>query len=107
MKPPGARRKVARAELEHGNGGQARNHHKVLEARAEAAYAVARARCSGLQGDMRGLCLRQAQAAEAEALADARRAPPLAAPRAAGARVQRAAVDTRMPAATFFKAVAK
>jgi hypothetical protein len=103
----GARRKVARAELEHGNGGRARDQHKVMEARAEAAYAVARARCSGLQGGLKDLCLQQAQSAEAQALADARRALPLAVPRAEGARVQRVAVDTSRPAATFFKAVAK
>jgi hypothetical protein len=40
-----ARRKVSRAELERGNGGHASGSRKVLEARAEAAYAVARARC--------------------------------------------------------------
>jgi hypothetical protein len=37
-----ARKKVTRAQLEYSHGGNARDHHKVLEARAEAAYAVAR-----------------------------------------------------------------
>lgn len=101
-----ARRKVARAELEYSNGGNARDQHKVLEARAEAAYAVASALCGGMTGDVKGLCIQQARTVEAQAVAAAGPAPPVAAPRPDGVRVQRAAVDTRKPAANPFKAAA-
>jgi hypothetical protein len=102
-----ARRKVARAELEYADGGRARDQHKVLEARAEAAFAVASARCSGLQSGMKEPCLLQARSVEGQALADAGPAPPAASPRPEGSRAQRAALDTLMPAASLFKAVAK
>jgi hypothetical protein len=103
----GARKKVARAELEYGNGGNARDRHKVLEARAEAAYSGSRDMCSGINRDVKDFCLEQARAVEAKALADAGQATPAASPRRPdGARVQRAVVDTHKPAAASFKAVA-
>ena len=101
-----ARKKVTRAELEYGQGGRARDHHKVLEARAEAAHAVAREMCSEMTGDMKDLCTRQAQAVEARALANAGRAPPTAAPRPDAVRVQRSFVDPLKPAASAFQVLA-
>lgn len=99
-----ARKKVARAELEHSNSGTARGQQKVLEVRAEATYAVARKRCNGMKGDVKDLCIEQAQAAEAIALADAGRAPLVAAPRPEGVRVQRAVIDPYKPVVVPFKA---
>jgi hypothetical protein len=101
-----ARKKVTRAELEYHHGGSASDHHKVLEARAEAADAVAREMCSGIKGALKDPCIEKAKLAEASALADAGPAPPLAAPRPDHVRVQRAVVETRKPAAAPFKAVA-
>ena len=71
-----ARKKVARAELEYGNTGIAREHHKVLEARAEAAYSVSRVMCKGMKRDVKDFCLEQALAVEAKVLAGAREATP-------------------------------
>jgi hypothetical protein len=101
-----ARRKVARADLEYSHGGNARDHHKVLEARAEAADAVAQAQCSDTKGRLQDLCVVQARTVEAQALAGAGPAPPLVDPRPEGVRVQRAMVETHRPAAAPFKAVA-
>ena len=102
-----ARKKVARAELEYRIGGDAGDHHKLLEARAEAAYSVSREMCSGMNRDVKDFCLEQAKAEETKALAGAGRAPPVAAPRPDGARVQRrAVVEQRKPAGAPFKAMA-
>jgi hypothetical protein len=102
-----ARKKVARAELEYGNGGNARDRQKMLEVRAEAAYSVSREICSGIHRDVKDFCLEQAKAVEAKALADAGQAKPAAAPRPEGVRVKRAVVNTHEPAAALFKAVAR
>jgi hypothetical protein len=101
-----ARKKVTRAELEYSQGGNVRGHHKVMEARAEAAHAVALEMCSDMKGSWKNVCIQRAQAVEAQALADAARPPPMAAPRPEGVRVQRAVADTHRPAAAPFKAVA-
>ncbi len=101
-----ARKKVARAELEYGIGGDASDRHKLLEVRAEAAYAVAREMCGGMNPGPKDRCIAQAQAEESKALADAARAPPAVGLRPDATRVQRAVVDQRKPAAALFKAVA-
>jgi hypothetical protein len=101
-----ARKKVTRAELEYRHGGSARDHHKVLEARAESADAVAREMCRGTRGALEDLCIEKAKAVEASALADAGATPPVAAPRPDGVRVQRAVVETHRPSASPFKAAA-
>ncbi len=101
-----ARKKVARAELEYGNNGNAGHRHKMLEARAEADYSVSREICRGINRDVKEFCLEQASAVEAKALADSGQALPVAAARPDGARVQRARVNTHKPAAALFKAVA-
>lgn len=93
-----ARKKVTRAELEYSHGGDARDHHKVLEARTEAAHAVAVEMCSETKGRFKDLCVLQA-------LADAARPPPVAAPRPEGVRVQRAVIEMHKPAAAPFKAM--
>jgi hypothetical protein len=87
-----ARKKVARAELEYSNGGNARDHHKLLQVRAEA--------------DVKDLCIQQAEAVQAQAVADVGQVLPLAAPRPDGVRVQHAVAEPRKPAAAPFKAVA-
>ena len=101
-----ARKKVARAELEYSNGGNARDHHNLLQVRAEAAHEVAREMCSGMMADVKDLCIQQAEAVQAEAVADAGQVLPLAAPRPDGVRVQHAVAEPRKPAAAPFKAVA-
>jgi hypothetical protein len=103
-----ARKKVARAELEYGVGvgGDADDRRKLLEARAEAAYSVARQVCGALIGGAKNRCIEQARAEETNALADAGSARLEAAPRPGGAPVQRAGVKQRKPASAPFKAVA-
>jgi hypothetical protein len=100
-----ARRNVARAELEHRHGRHERDQHKVLQARAEAADAVARAQCSDMKGRLQELCIVRSRTVEAQALGGAGPAPPVDGPRPEGVRVQRAVVETHSPAATPFKAI--
>ncbi len=64
--------KVARAELEFGYTGKAADGNKVLVAKAESAYAVAKERCDDLAGNAKDVCLKTAKATEARALADAK-----------------------------------
>jgi hypothetical protein len=102
-----ARKKVTRAELEYSQRGNARDHHKVLEARAEAAHAVAVQMCSDMKGLSKDVCIRQAQAVESRALADAAgRAPPVTATRSDSVRVQRVVVKPHKPVDSPFKAAA-
>ena len=67
-----AKEKVARAELEHGYTGKAADGTKVLVAKAESAYAVAKERCDDLSGNAKDVCVKEAKAIEIKALADAR-----------------------------------
>jgi hypothetical protein len=101
-----ARKKATRAELEYSHDGNARDRHKVLQARAEAAHAVAVQICGDMTGRLKDACMRQSQAVESRALADAGRAMPVTAPRLEGVRVQRALVELHKPAAAPFKALA-
>ena len=78
----------------------------LLEARAEAASAVARQKCRDRMARLKELCVLDAQSVEAQALADAARPPPVATMRLDGVRVQRAVVETHKPAAAPFKALA-
>jgi hypothetical protein len=100
-----ARKKVTRAELEYSQGGHVRDQHKVLEARAEAAHAVAMAMCGDMKGGWKDACIQRAQTVEAQALADAAQPLPVTAPRPEGVRVQRAVADPHRPAAAPFKAL--
>jgi hypothetical protein len=67
-----AKEKVARAELEFGYTGKANDRTKVLVAKAESTYAVAKEKCDDLAGNPKDVCVKQAKAIEVTALADAK-----------------------------------
>ena len=67
-----AKEKVARAELEYSHTGKTTDRNKVLVARAESAYAVAKERCDDLSGNAKDGCVKEAKAVEIKALADAK-----------------------------------
>lgn len=67
-----AKEKVARAELEFGYTGKAKDGSRVAVAKAESAYAVAKERCDDQAGNAKDVCRKEAKAIEAKALADAK-----------------------------------
>ena len=67
-----AKQKVALADLEYGYTGKAADRTKVLVAKAESAYAVAKERCDDQAGNAKDVCVKEAKAAETKALADAK-----------------------------------
>ncbi len=67
-----AKEKVARADLEYGYTGKAADRDKVLVAKAESAYSVAKERCDDESGNRKDLCVKDAKAVEIKALADAK-----------------------------------
>jgi hypothetical protein len=67
-----AKEKVALAELEFGYSGKATDRTKVLVAKAESDYAVAKERCDDLAGNPKDVCVKEAKAIETKALADAK-----------------------------------
>ncbi len=67
-----AKEKVALAELEYGYTGKAADQNKVLVAKAESAYAVAKERCDDMAGNAKDVCVKEAKAIEIKALADAK-----------------------------------
>lgn len=67
-----AKEKVALAELEYGYTGKAADRTKVLVAKAESAYAVAKERCDDQAGNAKDVCVMEAKAIEVKALADAK-----------------------------------
>jgi hypothetical protein len=67
-----AKEKVARAELEAAHTGTATDRNKVLVAKAESAYAVAKEKCDDLAGNAKDVCVKEAKAVEVKALADAK-----------------------------------
>lgn len=67
-----AKEKVALAELEAGYTGKATDRTKVLVAKAESSYAVAKERCDDLTGNPKSVCVKEAKAVEVKALADAK-----------------------------------
>jgi hypothetical protein len=67
-----AKEKVALAELEYAYSGKAADQTKVLVAKAESSYAVAKERCDDLAGNPKDVCVKEAKAAEVKALADAK-----------------------------------
>ena len=67
-----AKEKVARAELEYGYTGKAKDQTKIPVAKAESAYAVAKEKCDDLKGNDKDVCVKQAKAIEVKALADAK-----------------------------------
>lgn len=67
-----AREKVASAELEAAYTGKPADHYKLFEVRAQTDYAVAKERCDDHAGNTKDVCMKEAQAAETKALADAK-----------------------------------
>jgi hypothetical protein len=66
------KQKVARAELEFGHSGKPADRTKVMVAKAESTYAVAKEKCDDLAGNVKDVCVKEAKAAETKALADAK-----------------------------------
>lgn len=64
--------KVSLAELEYNYTGKPADHNKLVKAKAEAAYDVAKEKCDDLAGNPKDVCVKEAQAIEAKALADAK-----------------------------------
>jgi hypothetical protein len=67
-----AKEKVALAELEYGYTGKPADRTKVLVAKAETTYAVAKERCDDMSGNPKDVCVKEAKAVEVKALADAK-----------------------------------
>ena len=67
-----AKERVALAELEYGYTGKAADGNKVLVAKAESSYAVAKEKCDDKAGNAKDVCVTQAEAVETKALADAK-----------------------------------
>ncbi|MCY7306304.1 MAG: hypothetical protein LH632_09160 [Rhodoferax sp.] len=64
--------KVAKAELQYASTGKPADQTKVLNAKAESAYAIAKERCDDLAGNAKDVCVKEAKAVEVKALADAK-----------------------------------
>lgn len=67
-----AKQKVARAELEYAYSGTTKDENKVQVAKAESIYAVAKEKCDDMSGNAKDVCVKEAKAVEAQALADAK-----------------------------------
>jgi hypothetical protein len=67
-----AKEKVAKAELEFSHSGTAQDQNKVLVAKAESTYAVAKERCDDKAGNDKDVCVKEAKAVETKSLADAK-----------------------------------
>ena len=67
-----AKEKVERADLEYSYTGKAKDQNKVLVAKAESSYAVAKERCDDKSGNDKDVCVKEAKAVKAKALADAK-----------------------------------
>lgn len=65
-----AKEKIAFAELEFAYTGKGSDSNKVLVAKAEAAYAVAKEKCDDKSGNVKDVCVKEAKAIETKALAD-------------------------------------
>ena len=66
-----AKEKVGKAELESNYTGKAKDANKVLVAKAESAYAVAKEKCDDQSGNAKDVCVKEAKAVDFKALADA------------------------------------
>ena len=65
-----AREKVALAEAEFAHTGTTSDSNKLITAKAESAYAVAKEKCDDKAGNDKDVCVKEAKAIEAKALAD-------------------------------------
>jgi hypothetical protein len=72
MQEAKGKEKVAHAELEYAHSGKAADRNKVLVAKAESAYEVAKERCDDQAGNAKDVCVKEAKALETRALADAK-----------------------------------
>ncbi len=70
MEEAKGREKVALAELEYGYSAKAKDQNKLLLARAEATYGVAKEKCDDLSGNAKDVCVQQAKAVHVKAKAD-------------------------------------
>lgn len=66
-----AKARVGLAELEYAYTAKPRDQAKIVEVRAEAAYAVAKERCDDQTGNAKDVCVKQAKATQDKAKADA------------------------------------
>ena len=66
------KRKVAMAELEYAYSGKAADQNKVLVAKADSTYAVAKEKCDDRAGNDKDVCVKEAKAVKVKALADAK-----------------------------------
>lgn len=66
------KQEVARAELEYGYTGKAKDGNKVGIAQADATYAVAKEMCDDKSGQAKTLCRTEAKATHTKAIADAK-----------------------------------
>ena len=64
--------KLALAQLEYAYTGKAEDQNKIMKTKAEVDYAVAKEKCDDLAGNAKDVCVKEAQAAETKALADAK-----------------------------------
>ena len=67
------REEVAKAELEDKYRPSRESRYEVRMARAKADYRVAKERCDDLSGNVKDVCLEEAKAAQAAAIADAKK----------------------------------
>ncbi len=67
-----AKEKVAKAELEHGYTGKAKDQNKILVAKADSTYKVAKERCDDRSGNDKDVCVKEAKATQTKSLADAK-----------------------------------
>jgi len=65
-----AKEKIAFAELEYAYTGKAKDASKASVAKVEAAYAVAKEKCEDKSGNVKDVCVKEAKAVQAKALAD-------------------------------------
>jgi hypothetical protein len=66
------KQRIAEADLDAKNQGTAKAQVEARNARAEAAYLVAREKCDDLAGNAKDVCVKEAKAAETKAKADAK-----------------------------------
>jgi hypothetical protein len=64
--------KIALADLDYKRDPSGPNREKLAEARADATYNVAKEKCDDLSGNPKDVCMKEAKAARAKTLADAR-----------------------------------
>jgi hypothetical protein len=67
-----AKEKVAKAELEYAYTGTPKDATRVLVAKADSSYAVAKERCDDQAGNAKSVCVKEAKAVQVKALADAK-----------------------------------